>query len=264
MDSKVYKVKFVKYEVAGGHVAYTVKIVDSKGSEAFHIKDRYSSMRSFWKNMVAEFDKAVPPSFPPKKWFGNKEAEFIKRRMEELEHFFNSLLEDPKLASSNVTQTYFTRKKVAEKPASPPRAPAPQPTSAAPMARAVAAPVGNVAPVPNDMAWRQIVDKITKTYIDISSWEEPPPVAEIRKKSQAYSEAASSTLGAVPYISKILHFPRGDDQASANLNLDQASNELAMCDWLDSKMEILSKLVQNQSRTTYAEESIYFPFKISV
>lgn len=60
----------------------------------FHIKDRYKNMRSFYEtvNSSATNPRNVP-NFPPKKWLGNTQPEFINQRSGELENFFNTLLD---------------------------------------------------------------------------------------------------------------------------------------------------------------------------
>jgi hypothetical protein len=41
-----YKVQFVKYDLSKGFCEYMIKVM-GPGGNAFHIKDRYSSMRRF-------------------------------------------------------------------------------------------------------------------------------------------------------------------------------------------------------------------------
>lgn len=106
-SKKTYNVMFVKYFTNDGATKYLVKVVDTSGKGSFHILDRYSSMRRYWCDMKEEYGKEALPEFPPKKWFGNKNPDFIKTRKERLEHFFSQLLKDPKLASCEITQRYF-------------------------------------------------------------------------------------------------------------------------------------------------------------
>jgi len=269
MEKKTYRVKFMKHESGDEHVQYIVKVISGKGNETFQIKDRYSSMRDYWKSMIEEYGKAVPSTFPPKKWFGNKDPTFVQHRMEELEHFFNTMLEDPKLATSAITQTYFTNKKMKVQESVKP--PAGTATSGGkPPASGTTEPHGPVLPVQNtgpsttvhDKKWRQIADAVTKTYIDISFGDEPPPVEEIKKKSSAYSSAINSSLTTIPYISKLLNLPRGDEKHAAEMSLSRIENEGVLSFWLDEKMKTLSQLVQNGSQVIYARDSIYFEFTV--
>ncbi len=260
MQKKAYKVKFVKYEIAAGHVEYTVKVIASNGSETFHIRDRYRSMRNYWKSMVSDYGKAVPESFPPKKWFSNKDPEFIRHRMEGLEHFFNTLLEDHKLATSPITQTYFTGRKLKdsqEKSAPPPK------EKKAPAAKTETKSAGHTKAV-HDKKWRQIVDLTTKTYIDISFGEEPPPAEEVKKKSMAYSAAISGSLSTIPYISKLLCLPRVDEKQQVDVNLAIIEDEKPMSEWLGQKMDIIAKCVRNTEHEIYPKDSIYFQFNMNL
>ncbi len=272
MEKKTYKVKFVKYEILSGHVEYTVKVIASNGSETFHLRDRYRSMRNYWRSMVSDYGKAVPAFFPPKKWFNNKEPEFIRHRMEELEHFFNTLLEDPKLASCPLTQTYFTNRK-AKVTTEQERGPKPAKgegakghTGKAPVegASKPAAPAVTANKAVNDKKWRQIVDAVTKTYIDISFGEEPPAAEEVKKKSMAYSAAIGGSLSAIPYISKLLSLPKVDEKRQGEPALAQIEDERPMSDWLSEKMDIIAKCARNGDNELYQKDPIYFKFEMNL
>ena len=270
MDKKTYKVKFVKYEVSGGHTEYTMKVVTSGSSETFHVRDRYRTMREYWKNMVSDYGKSVPSTFPPKKWFGNKESDFIRHRMEELEHFFNTLLEDPKLAASPITQTYFSNRKVhikegeRGKTAAAGKAKDPEETKDQGKKEVAKAVPQAPTKATYDKKWRQIVDAITKTYIDISFGEEPPPPEEVKKKSMAYSAAISGSLSTIPFISKVLTIPKGNEKCYNEMSLELIDGERPMSEWLNEKMEIMSKVVKDDSHQLYPKDSISFQFEMGL
>ncbi len=281
MEKKTYKVKFFKYEISHGHTEYSVKVVTSTGNETFVIRDRYRSMREYWRNMVSDYGKSVPSTFPPKKWFGNKDPKFIEHRMEELEHFFNTLLEDPKLAASPITQTYFANKKVNHAEGDKPKpkkgsggttgGKKPQPGGKDPGENEGKKPPIVNPPLPpvlkvvsHDKKWRQIVDAVTKTYIDISFGEEPSPPEEVKKKSMAYSAAISGSLSTIPFISKVLTLPKGNEKCFNEMNLGLIENERLMSEWLNEKMDALSKIVKNDSHALYPKEPILSGFEMSL
>jgi len=279
MEKKTYKVKFLKYEISNGHTEYTIEVVPNDKSKPFQIRDRYCEIRKYWKNMVEEYGNTIVPStFPPKKWFGNKDPEFITHRKEKLEHFFNSLLEDPKLATSPITQTYFKSKRMKEKP-SKPNLPNKKPVDlsgndnsedgkgndggderpSVPMSQAQTA-----ASAAMEKKWRQIVEGITKTFIDISFGEEPPPPEEVKKKSLAYAEAISKSLSSLPFISKMLSLPKGNEKSYNEINLKTVENEKPMSQYLDEKMDIINKIVRNENSVLYPKDSIAFKFEMTL
>jgi len=50
-----YKVQMMDYKVEGGHADFIFKVVANNGT-SFHIKDRYSSIRSFQSLIRKELD----------------------------------------------------------------------------------------------------------------------------------------------------------------------------------------------------------------
>ena len=80
------------------------------GGHSFHIKDRYSSMRSFQEIIKINFNlKAFKgfPNFPEKKTFNNKTERFLANRMTSLNNFFNNFLAIQEIAKSNNILLYF-------------------------------------------------------------------------------------------------------------------------------------------------------------
>lgn len=74
-----YKVTVVKYEITrtGGHAEYIIKVVGPQDI-AFHLRDRYSSLREFQSMIKRNIGSADGcPSFPKKKYIGNMEPAFL-------------------------------------------------------------------------------------------------------------------------------------------------------------------------------------------
>lgn len=255
MEKKAYKVKFVEYELANGHVEYTVKVVANKGNDTFHIRDRYSSMRDYWRSMYSRYGNSTPTTFPPKKWFGNTKAMFVRHRMEELEHFFNATLEDPELAMSQITQDYFKKRKVLLKDFGDHTKPLSdlkemereQPKK--PVAKGVTM---------NDKKWRQIVDSIAKDYIDICLGEEPIPPEEVKRRTLAYSDAVNPSLSTMAYLSKILNLPKGDE---SNLSLDLINGEKEHAEQLNTTMQEIAKIINNEDNYYTREGDVFNVFE---
>eukprot|EP00826_Nyctotherus_ovalis_P049947 TRINITY_DN6072_c0_g7_i2.p1 TRINITY_DN6072_c0_g7~~TRINITY_DN6072_c0_g7_i2.p1 ORF type:complete len:274 (+),score=74.77 TRINITY_DN6072_c0_g7_i2:139-960(+) len=252
MEKKAYKVKFVEYEIANGHVEYTVKVVASKGNDTFHIRDRYSSMRSYWRSMYSRYGGSTPTTFPPKKWFGNTKAMFVRHRMEELEHFFNATLEDPELATSQITQDYFKRKKVHLRNLSD-RGKDEEREAKKEQRKQSAAKGVTVY----DKRWRQIVDGVTKEYIDICLGEEPIPPEEVKRRTMTYFDALIPTLGKTIYSTKILSLPKGKEES---LNFDLIGSEEEFAEWVDKGMREMVRIVKNE-KGYYTREEVLDVFE---
>lgn len=255
MAKETYKVKFLKYESKNGHVDYTVKVIGSS-SKQFHIRDRYSSMRDYWKNMVKEFEDNVPPNFPPKKWFGNTGDDFLKQRMSDLEHFFNILLGDPKLAGSQITKSYLKQKTVKVNEKTSPR-------NGRPEEEEKKAPVyvESASKMLHEKKWRKVADTVTKAYIDINLGDDPPLPEEVKKKAMKYAENINETLSCIPYVSKILEVPSSSSQ-SAEVSLELVRTQEEISEWLGEKMQSLVKSLSNEENGLYAKEEFIVCTKV--
>lgn len=86
-----------------GHIEYNLMLDDILMKKSWRFQARYSKLRNFHKECQAfiasikldeKFKGSLPP-FPPKKWFGNTEDEFLKIRQRELESYFHTLLTSP-------------------------------------------------------------------------------------------------------------------------------------------------------------------------
>lgn len=254
MSKETYKVKFLKYERREGQVLYTIRIVGSS-SKSFYIRDRYRAMRDYWKSMQKEYKAAVSDNFPPKKWFGNRDEEFIKQRMVDLEHFFNTLLADETLASSSITKNYFNAKKVkVNEDLSTNKYEVKEEVKTFPIYKK------QVNRAEDEKSWRKIADVTTKDYIDVNFGDDPPIPEEIKKKSIRYSESLKETLETIPYVSKILTIPmqskeNSETANSSNANLEVIQEEQAKCaGWIDKKMEEIIKILANSDNKLYDKE----------
>ena len=195
---ETYKVKFIKYNCIEGHIDYIIKVMGSRSTK-FYLQDRYSEIRSYWLNMLKEYNESIPPTFPPKKWFGNTDEEFIRQRMDELGGFFNTVLADPKLASCELTKNYFKEKKIKynEEAQSEGKEEIKQ----------------YVEPLKtgHEKEWKESVNTVTNSYIDINFGEDPPAPEEVKKKSLRYSEVLSESLNSIPYMTNIVELPKGNE-----------------------------------------------------
>jgi hypothetical protein len=207
--------------------------------------------------MVNEYKDAMPPNFPRKKWFGNRDEEFIKQRMMDLEHLFNSLLEDPNLAGSPITKAYFKQKKIKVNEKKSPRNGKNEGKE-----EAKAGYVDTENRLLHEKKWRKVADTVTKAYIDINLGDDPPLPEEVKKKAMKYAENINETLSTIPYVSKILDISKRNVESNDNPTLDLIKSEEGAVEWLKEKMNGLVKIVKNEESLLYAKEEFIVITKV--
>ena len=106
-----YKVTVVKYEISHqGFAEYFIKVVAPRDI-AFHIKDRYSSLRDFQSMIKRQIGSADGcPSFPKKKYIGNMETAFLEQRCQQLSLFLQVFLSHPLVKTCPLVPVYFRGK----------------------------------------------------------------------------------------------------------------------------------------------------------
>lgn len=81
-----FKVTMLKHDEKDGYAEYVYRVNGPMGF-TFHIVDRYSSMRSYYKMVLKNLDDSVNaklkalPAFPKKKMFNALDKTFLKNRM---------------------------------------------------------------------------------------------------------------------------------------------------------------------------------------
>ena len=102
-----------------GYVEYTLSVqgqtpcmhltVSWDRETDFYVNSRFSQLAEVHRELEVEYS-GLPP-FPPKKWLRNKTEEFIEQRQEQLNGYFEVLLEREELRSSAVWTTVFAPRK---------------------------------------------------------------------------------------------------------------------------------------------------------
>ena len=90
MKSKKYIIKVTDHSKIDGHVGYYLKIEIDNISSIVILK-RYSELKILNDSLRKETSSNIFPKFPPKKFFGYNSEEFIKKRQQELDIYFQSL-----------------------------------------------------------------------------------------------------------------------------------------------------------------------------
>ena len=83
-------IQFVSWVIQRDHVEYQINLFNDKISAEF--TQRYSSLRNFHDAIRIESRDPNFPKFPPKKYFGNTDKQFLNQRMVGLQHYFSCVL----------------------------------------------------------------------------------------------------------------------------------------------------------------------------
>ena len=84
-------------------VFYLIEVGVEKGSdiEIHRVRRRYSAIKEFDDQIRVEYsDSRFLMPFPPKKFFGNMEKEFITKRYNELSVYLSNLVKIPRLTKA--------------------------------------------------------------------------------------------------------------------------------------------------------------------
>ena len=107
MISKKRTVQFLDHKIENGSVFYHFSLTFPQTGITYFFNARYSQILSFHfilKNKIASI-----PSFPPKKWWGNLQNNFIKKRKRLLENYINEILQKEGLNSETIILSFFEK-----------------------------------------------------------------------------------------------------------------------------------------------------------
>ena len=111
----MFKVMMLRHDERDGYAEFVFKVIGPLGF-TFHIVDRYSSMRSYYKMLIKNLDDSASaklkalPAFPKKKMFNALDQKFLNNRMTQLGLFLNAWFAIPAVAHDKLTLTWFTSK----------------------------------------------------------------------------------------------------------------------------------------------------------
>ena len=87
----LHRVKFLDYKIDSGVTYYSISVTTLATSESWIFQSRYRNMLELHNQISSEVNIKLPV-FPPKKWPGNLNPDFISQRQKSLENYFNNLL----------------------------------------------------------------------------------------------------------------------------------------------------------------------------
>ena len=89
MDSKKIKISIKEHNKSEGHIAY-ILLIELDG-QSFKVPKRYSELKTLNDSLRRETNSNAFPKFPPKKFFGFSSEDFINKRQQELNTFFEGI-----------------------------------------------------------------------------------------------------------------------------------------------------------------------------
>ena len=90
MEKKKLKINVKDHSKSDGHVEYNLTILLPEGI-SFKIGKRYSELKNLNDSLKRETNNNAFPKFPPKKFFGFNSEEFINKRQQELNVYFEGI-----------------------------------------------------------------------------------------------------------------------------------------------------------------------------
>jgi len=247
------KAKFIKYEKVSGHIEYTAEINLGGNSKPFMIRDRYNSMRTYWLDMTEEYRNSIPSNFPPKKWFNNRTAEFLKARMEALQIFFNSLLNDPSLAASPLTSAYLQSKRLKKQTANN-KHPKTNQLKENKKLNEPTQPkfkwkIDKAETLVDNERLRQTVEQVSKTFADSEESKEPINKEEVARRVLEYRKELNKEFS---LVLNTLELPKGEGN---ELSLELIENEKELSQWLNDCMYTIDSIIKNKDSKVYPQDN---------
>ena len=97
MESKKYKIKVNNHAKIDGHFTYYLEI--EFGKYTMTTSKRYSELKTLNDLLRKETTNNSFPAFPPKKFFGFRTEEFINKRQQDLNKYFQIIGESPEFSN---------------------------------------------------------------------------------------------------------------------------------------------------------------------
>jgi hypothetical protein len=239
-------IQFVSWALLGDHVEYQIHLFNDKLSAEF--THRYSSLRDFHEAVKNEAKDPNLPKFPPKKFFGNTDKQFLNQRMVGLQHYFSSILSSKDFSNLKSVRTWvndiikkYGKAKVSKS----------SPTQSNTQMPAIAKVVPELKNTDNEQPAtvkvlnqeliakrKEIAEKYSKNFIELSGDNVPPMDEEQEKKEKSYKAMMKNSVIYEIKNSDLFSLLNGDD---SNFNhLGEENNNISRYEsFMLSKIEKL-------------------------
>lgn len=101
-----HRIKFLDYKAQSGITYYSISVTNLTTSESWIFESRYRNMLDI-HNLISNSLQIKLPTFPPKKWPGNMNPDFISQRQKSLENYFNNLLKVVSLENLPILKNFL-------------------------------------------------------------------------------------------------------------------------------------------------------------
>lgn len=211
MKPSSLRLKFLDHEITNGVVFYSISITDVNAQKStWFLKARYSQIRALHIE-VEKSSQGQLPDFPPKKFFGNLEQNFISQRKKHLENYFNTLLRTVNLDKVTILKDFLFHGKKNEVPSqenpdkfkeNPPKNPIKKPKEdkeenqkekEQPQNSVIKATGGNI---------EKMVDFYQNKMVDITSNTSYPEEEEVLKRRKYYEKMVLGKIKIVGLLEK--------------------------------------------------------------
>lgn len=177
-EKNTHRVKFLQPITENSTTFYNISITTSLTKESWLLKERYSRIRQIHEQ-IAKTYKVQLPVFPPKKWPGNLDPNFVSQRQKALENYLNTVLKTINLDDIDILKKWLYSTKNNDKKPIPVVKPK------------IVPPINSENQIPNPVSYpKQNYDQIVGLikFVDMSSNLNPPEDEDIKAKRIVYEQ----------------------------------------------------------------------------
>lgn len=228
----LHRVKFLDYKIQNGVTFYSISVTTLTNSESWIFEARYKQMLEV-NNQISSNSDLKLPTFPPKKWPGNLNLDFISQRQKSLENYFNNLLKIVNIEKTPVLKTFLYqnyKKKDGNKAQPPPEN----------IKKDIGNPIKEkeklkeVQPI-NPFSIKTTFEKIVEDskFVDLNAGLNSPEEEEIKEKREKF-KAFNHNLK--------INFPKKDDLPSVkSLNPIEEINKLTFSNKSSDLIQLMNE-----------------------
>ena len=261
-------IQFLTWTIQGSHVEYHINLFNDKIIAEF--TQRYSSLRDFHEALKLESKDPNFPKFPPKKFFGNTDKTFLNQRKVGLQHYFSCIL-NKEFAHLKIVKNWVSDifKKYGK-----------------PKTTSITAPKENenISMLKNDSQAlsnsdeqsikvkgfdhamiakrREIADKYSKNFIELSGDNVPNIDEESEKKEKSYKDLIKSANLTLIKNSELFDVINGNDSNFSSLGISESQFKILESSML-SKLLKISQEIESEIHSYYVTKDFMVNIPIS-
>ena len=223
-------IQFISWALHGDHVEYQIHLFNDKLSAEF--TQRYSSLRDFHEALKNEAKDPNFPKFPPKKFFGNTDKQFLNQRMVGLQHYFSCILSSKDFSNLKSVRNWVNdvvkkhgKAKVSKSSPTQSNTQVPSVSKTVQEIKTSDSEQSTTAKVLNQeliSKRKEIAEKYSKNFIELSGDNVPPMDEEQEKKEKAYKSLMKTSAIYEIKNSDLFNLLNGDDSNFNQLGVDDS------------------------------------------